>query len=105
MSFWVREIVGWLLLLLGLFLFYVCLAILLTPGPHLLESGPIALIGIFVFRGGLHFLKVAVAARVAMRAQRLAERSVVEPVGLSRNLLERKRKLPPVESGGRRRVS
>jgi hypothetical protein len=73
MSFWIREIAGWLLLALGLFLFYICLAILLAPGPRLLEAGPIAVIGIFVFRGGLHFLKVAVAARVAMRAQRLAQ--------------------------------
>ena len=72
--FWVREILGWLLVILGLYLFMVSLAILLSPAPparepRILEAPAVVLIGIIVFRGGIHLLKVAVAARVCMQAQ------------------------------------
>ena len=69
MRFWIRELAGWALVLVGLF-FFVRL-----PGPALahhepqgsyLEAGPLTLIGIVVFRGGIHLLKVAMAARVCM---------------------------------------
>ena len=73
MSFWVRELVGWVLIALGLFIFYLSVLVLLDPSPRLVASGPLIVIGIFVFRGGIHLLKVAIAARVAMHAQRLAE--------------------------------
>ncbi len=67
MRFWIREIMGWLLVLVGLLLFYICVAILL--GPHdIVEAMSISVLGIFVFRGGIHLLKVAVAARIAMQA-------------------------------------
>jgi hypothetical protein len=69
MRFWIREIMGWLLVLAGLLLFYVCVAILLAPGPLIFEAMIINVIGIFVFRGGIHLLKVAVAARIAMQTQ------------------------------------
>ncbi len=71
MRFWVREIAGWLLVLLGLFVFYVCFAVLLTDAPLILESIPLTVIGIVVFRSGIHLLKVAVAARVCLHAQAL----------------------------------
>jgi hypothetical protein len=74
MRFWIREIFGWLLVALGLFIFYVCFSILLTDRPLLLEAGPLTLIGIIVFRGGIHLLKVAVAARICMKAPALAAR-------------------------------
>jgi hypothetical protein len=69
MRFWVREVAGWVLVLLGLFVFYICLAVLLTDGPLILESIPLMVIGIVVFRSGIHLLKVAVAARVCLQAQ------------------------------------
>jgi hypothetical protein len=69
MRFWVREVAGWVLVLLGLFVFYICLGILLTDGSWLLESIPLMIIGIVVFRSGIHLLKVAVAARVCLQAQ------------------------------------
>lgn len=68
MRFWVREIAGWLLVGLGLFILYVCLAVLLRERPLLIEAGYLTLIGIIVFRGGIHLLKVAVAARICMKA-------------------------------------
>lgn len=67
--FWFRELMGWLLVLAGLYLFVVCLALLLSPEPSILEAPVISVIGIVVFRGGIHLLKVAVAARVCMQTQ------------------------------------
>jgi hypothetical protein len=69
MRFWIRELMGWLLVLAGLYLFVVCLAILLVPEAKIFEAGILSVLGIFVFRGGIHLLKVAVAARIAMQAQ------------------------------------
>jgi hypothetical protein len=69
MRFWVREVAGWVLVLLGLFVFYICLGVLLADGSWLLESIPLMIIGIVVFRSGIHLLKVAVAARVCLHAQ------------------------------------
>jgi hypothetical protein len=68
MRFWIREIAGWLLVGVGLFIFYVCAAILLRGNPLIIEAGGLTLIGIIVFRGGIHLLKVAVAARICMKA-------------------------------------
>jgi len=65
--FWIREILGWVLVILGLYVFLVCLAVLLRPNPSILEAPALVIIGIVVFRGGIHLLKVAVAARVCMQ--------------------------------------
>ena len=65
MRFWMRELAGWALVGLGIYLFVIVLSLLLSPAPGILEAGPLTLIGIILFRGGIHLLKVAVAARVA----------------------------------------
>jgi len=64
--FYVREVVGWVLLVLGLWLFYQSYVFLMNR--LIVQSGPTVLMGIVVFRGGIHLLKVAVAARVCQRA-------------------------------------
>ena len=70
MRFWVREAFGWLLVLLGLFVFYTCYALLTNATlARLIECGPLMFIGIFIFRGGIHLLKVAVAARICLQAE------------------------------------
>jgi hypothetical protein len=74
MRFWLREIAGWLLVLAGLFLFWCCLALLLNERPQYIQAGPLTLIAIIVFRGGIHLLKVAVAARIVLAAERQARR-------------------------------
>jgi len=69
MKFWLRELAGWVLVGLGLFVFYLCFAFL--AGGYILEAGPLTLIGVIVFRGGIHLLKTAVAARVCLQANAL----------------------------------
>jgi hypothetical protein len=70
MRFWIREVLGWMLVLVGLFVFYVCASVLLgEPEPLILEAVPLTFIGFIIFRGGIHLLKVAVAARISLQAQ------------------------------------
>src|SRR5262245_10962405 len=66
MRFWFRELAGWALVGLGLFIFYLCYAMLSQR--MIWEAGQWSIVGIIVFRGGIHLLKVAVAARVCMHA-------------------------------------
>jgi hypothetical protein len=69
MRFWVRELAGWLLVGLGLLVFYYCF--LFLANGIILEAGPLTVIGVFIFRGGIHLLKMAVAARVVLQANTL----------------------------------
>jgi hypothetical protein len=69
MRFWIREIMGWLLVLIGVFIFFLCVSVLLAREPLIAEATFLTVIGIFVFRGGIHLLKVAVAARLAMQTK------------------------------------
>jgi hypothetical protein len=72
-----RELVGWVLILFGLYLFVECYN-LLADG-RVIEVGPLSVIGIIVFRGGIHLLKVAVAARVALHARDRAAEQAQRP--------------------------
>ena len=67
MRFWLREIAGWFLVIVGLFVFYACYELLLRS--RVVETGALTVIGIFLFRGGIHLLKMAVAAQVCSQAQ------------------------------------
>jgi hypothetical protein len=62
-----REIAGWLLMLFGLFVLYVCYLYLDNSRP--LEAGPLIIVGVVVFRGGIHMLKVSLAARICLEAR------------------------------------
>jgi hypothetical protein len=66
MSIWVREIVGWLLLLAGLTAFAFAGWLLLIGA--VIEASTMTFIGFIVFRGGMHFLKVAIAVRLYERS-------------------------------------
>ena len=61
MSVWVREILGWLLLGCGLAVFFLAYHLLQTQ--HVISAIPVTFIGFIIFRGGLHLIKVATAAR------------------------------------------
>jgi hypothetical protein len=80
MNFWVREVAGWALVLLGIASFGLTIRFLQQH--YWIEAGLPSLIGIFLFRGGIHLLKVAVAARICLHAQdRLRpERTAPKPV-------------------------
>jgi hypothetical protein len=67
MRFWSREIAGWLFAGLGLYTFYLCYELLMRA--HVVEAGALTVIGVFLFRGGIHLLKVAVAAEVCLDAR------------------------------------
>lgn len=79
MRFWFREIAGWGLVGLGLAVLAQCVYWLTfwrsgSPGqppqvPPIVEAGLLMVIGIFLFRGGIHLLKVAVAARICTQAR------------------------------------
>ncbi|VTS03135.1 hypothetical protein [Tuwongella immobilis] len=63
MSGWIREIVGWLLVAVGLVIFGLCYLQFLR-NRQIFEAGPMAFMGFIIFRGGIHLLKVAIAARI-----------------------------------------
>jgi hypothetical protein len=67
MRFWLRELAGWLLVGLGVFVFLLVFAFLQQKG--FVEAAVMTVVGVFVFRGGVHLLKVAVAARICQQAQ------------------------------------
>ena len=74
MRFWTREMAGWALVMLGLFAFYKCYGLLTADDHRLIEGSALTIVGIVIFRGGIHLLKVAVAAQVCAEAeQRLTE--------------------------------
>lgn len=61
---WLREIAGWILVGIGLAAFCVCYFGLLLQR-RVVEAAGLTVIGFTVFRGGLHLLKVSMAARAA----------------------------------------
>jgi hypothetical protein len=85
-SYWSREVAGWVLVLGGLYAFWTAYSLLLSK--RIFEATPMVFIGFIVFRGGVHILKVAVAAQAARSlpdaaqpAARRAARGTARPVG------------------------
>jgi hypothetical protein len=62
-AYWSREAAGWLLLLAGVWQFWNTYGLLTNR--RLFEAAPSGFIAFVLFRGGIHLLKVAVAAQVA----------------------------------------
>lgn len=68
LSFWTREIIGWLLVGLGLYGYWIALAFLAAVPARLIEGGIAAGVSTMIFRGGLQLIRVATAARVVIAA-------------------------------------
>jgi high-affinity Fe2+/Pb2+ permease len=64
MQLWSREIVGWVLMALGVYVFFRAFNLLTAGNQFMLEGGTVTIIGAVLFRGGIHLLKIAVAARI-----------------------------------------
>lgn len=78
--FWFRELMGWILMLIGLGVLYLAIVLMLNPSPGpeaIFEGPPILIVGAVIFRGGIHLLKVAVAARICMATQTAAQKPLV----------------------------
>jgi hypothetical protein len=85
-AYWSREVAGWVLVLGGLYAFVVAYDLLLSK--RIFEAAPMVFIGFIVFRGGVHVLKVAVAAQAARNLPEAAQpgtrrvaRAPMRPVG------------------------
>ena len=66
MATWLRELSGWILLGTGLAAFALTYNFLLDR--FTVQAVILGMVGFAIFRGGLHLLKVAVAARLASEA-------------------------------------
>ncbi len=71
-----REVAGWMLVGAGLAAFVLCYVVFLLS-KQTLQAVVLGFFGFTVFRGGVHVLKVAMAARLAREADRPARNRVV----------------------------
>lgn len=96
MMFWIREIVGWGLVGLGLWAFSVAYFDLVRER-LLVQAIPVVFMGFIMFRGGIHLIKVAVAIRISREAIRETKRGTASsPAKL---VTERRQVLPGVPAG------
>jgi uncharacterized membrane protein len=65
MFFWIREIAGWLLVLVSLYMLRIGLLLLNDiNSPRIFESGVVMLAGVGVMRCGILLVRVSTAARM-----------------------------------------
>ena len=65
MFFWFREIAGWLLVLVSLFMLRIGLVYLNdNNSPRIIESGVVMLAGLGVMRCGVLLVRISTAARL-----------------------------------------
>lgn len=69
MGFWIREIAGWLLILLGIYGYWIALAFLATQPSRLIEGATTAFMSTMLFRGGLLLVRISAAARAVLHAR------------------------------------
>jgi hypothetical protein len=62
-----REVFGWLLIAIGFWCFYKAYQLIETN--RVLYLWAPVIVGIVLFRGGIHLLKVAVAAKICQQTQ------------------------------------
>jgi hypothetical protein len=63
--FWVREIAGWILVLVALYLIHIGLVFVTDlERPRLLESAIVVMAGLGVLRAGILLIRISTAARI-----------------------------------------
>ncbi len=68
MMFWLREIAGWALVGVALFLIRMGLIFVTDlESPRIVEAGVIMLAGLGVLRGGILLIRISTAARLCER--------------------------------------
>lgn len=67
LSGWIREALGWLLVLVGLYGFFVALGLIVNR--QVIGGAALGVLTVFMYRSGVGFLKMAVAARICQQAQ------------------------------------
>jgi hypothetical protein len=97
MMFWIREVVGWVLVALGLYVFKVAYFDLVTRG-LLVQTVPVVFMGFIIFRGGIHLVKVAIAIRISREAIRETKKGTA---GSPAKLVTERRQVVPGAPAGR----
>ena len=63
--FWLREIVGWALVVMALYLMYVALVFLMDlQSPRVIEAGVVVIAGLGVLKAGILLVRISTAARI-----------------------------------------
>ena len=63
MFFWVREVIGWVLVAIALWL--VRLALLYVGNRQVVEAGVVGFVLLGVLKAGIYLIRVSTAARIA----------------------------------------
>ncbi|MCA8997535.1 MAG: hypothetical protein KDA80_11120 [Planctomycetaceae bacterium] len=64
MFFWIREILGWCLVLAGIVL--VGMALTFVEDRQVVEAGVVVMAATLIFRGGLLLIRISTAARICL---------------------------------------
>lgn len=77
MFFVLREVAGWALTLIGLYIVSTGLTMLQNydPQPRMIEGATTTLTGIFILRFGILLIRVSTAARVVLTPRQAGEAS------------------------------
>lgn len=63
--FWLREIAGWAMVVMALYLMYVALVFLMDlQSPRVIEAGVVVIAGLGVLKAGTLLIRIATAARI-----------------------------------------
>ena len=63
--FWLREIIGWVLVAIALYLIYIALGFVSDLAtPRLVEAGVFVLAALGVLRAGILLIRISTAARI-----------------------------------------
>ncbi len=65
MLYWIRELLGWCLVLIALWILSVALEYSTTR--QVVEAGVVGVIGLGVLRAGILLVRLSTAARIALR--------------------------------------